>query len=1184
MFLQTLVLVAALYVVDLFLRWRVRTAVRYWLWALVLLKLLLPVSLRTPASAAYRLLREPAPVATASTTPPPEMPAMRSAPSTSSADHFESPEVWPPELNGKPEASGPPVAAHQRPVSQSPPRHVVTPSQAATVAISARREFPRLIGTGWLFLAWCGGCAVLGIMVLRRAAKVWQLARQAAQAPRPLEIPLEVACSLLDLSPARVRLRISDEVGCPAICGFWRPTILVPRRLVGQLGEDQFQLVFAHELLHWKRWDLQINLLQTLLQIAYFYNPAVWIANAMLRRLREESVDDGVLIAFGTQQEAYSNTLLDVAAQSLRPVELSLRFVGILESRKALAQRIGRMASGPCPKSARLGTWGLAAVALVGLALVPMAGSPRAVAQRPAEKLVDQVPVKSVASVNEAETTPAPDPPLRGRIIDEEGKPVADATIRLINVSNRLVQETATNRDGGYHFDRVWFPGAHEFEIYSDRCLGLISTVQSSERRIVLDPKKPLVQDFKLKIACQVHVHAIDEEGHPVQGVHLFKVGPIIPYQKPTDRHGWITIGGLIPGEYDFVFQSDGYIVTRLPVKIEFPKTIVERKLVLKRGLEVKGRVLCSDGKPASGWRVRALPTWWDFHSSPLGEPIKADGTFALRHIGAGAYDVTVQMSRGRHGTLEEWSLLRNVELASQHGPLVLHVDAPSPGSMVKIEGHLRFIGGRAKQAIWITTSGPGQLNDSLWPRGERGDGFSLGPVPGGKYHLVFDSPEIETKEIDVDTATIKDLSVEIHVRGAIVLRGSVSLPGAKGPEPAREFLVRVVSLKRQRGREPRERWERVFDLHGQFAEQVPGPGIYAVEATADGFSTVRSEAIDTDHMPGKAIQITLSKGTSVTGTVVNEEGQPIDGAIVMSLSKADGELPVTAASTPDTIGVHTVAGRFQFEGLTPGKDTFQVVHPDYALATLPNVEVGAPAREPLRIVMKRGGTVCGHVQDGRGRLMQGVSLRFERSPFTYAGQRFSTKFATAITDANGYYEVHHLPDEVIHILRDSRENASGVFHLAVLPVNGKTRTIDFGSGSSVSGRLFINGSPQASTKLQLSDDGGWVFEAETTTDSTGAFVFAGVPPGKLRLSYSHGKWGCAAPGPLGPLANARHQHGRTQLWADRPASQKRDGAGRRSPPRRRTSQFALLRPKSVPGALRRGASQSSSQERPVCL
>ena len=90
MFVQTLVLVAALYLVDLALRRRVRAVVRYWLWALVLLKLLLPVSLRTPASAAYWFLREPAPVMMASTTPSPEKPAMRSAPSTSSADPFEA--------------------------------------------------------------------------------------------------------------------------------------------------------------------------------------------------------------------------------------------------------------------------------------------------------------------------------------------------------------------------------------------------------------------------------------------------------------------------------------------------------------------------------------------------------------------------------------------------------------------------------------------------------------------------------------------------------------------------------------------------------------------------------------------------------------------------------------------------------------------------------------------------------------------------------------------------------------------------------------------------------------------------------------------------------------------------------------------------------------------------------------
>jgi len=54
MFVQTLVLVAVLFAVDLVLRRRMRAAVRYWLWALVLMKLLLPVTLRTPEAQAAK--------------------------------------------------------------------------------------------------------------------------------------------------------------------------------------------------------------------------------------------------------------------------------------------------------------------------------------------------------------------------------------------------------------------------------------------------------------------------------------------------------------------------------------------------------------------------------------------------------------------------------------------------------------------------------------------------------------------------------------------------------------------------------------------------------------------------------------------------------------------------------------------------------------------------------------------------------------------------------------------------------------------------------------------------------------------------------------------------------------------------------------------------------------------------
>ena len=145
------------------------------------------------------------------------------------------------------------------------------------------------------------------------------------------------------------------------------------------------------------------------------------------------------------------------------------------------------MASGPRPRSARLGFWGLAAVAVVGVALLPMAGSPRAVAQRPAEKPAGQASAQS--AVNEPETKPAVEPPLRGRIIDEEGKPVTDAIIQLISMSSHATQETATGRDGRYHLDRLWFPGEHRLRIFSDRCLGLTDFKKCP--RVILESQKP---------------------------------------------------------------------------------------------------------------------------------------------------------------------------------------------------------------------------------------------------------------------------------------------------------------------------------------------------------------------------------------------------------------------------------------------------------------------------------------------------------------------------------------------------------------------------------------------------------------------------------------------------------------------------------------------------------------------
>ncbi len=692
MFVQVVALVAILGLVELCLRRRVRPVVRYWLWGLVVLKLLLPVTLRTPASAAYWVVSEVPATATHSV---PQVDASSVAQSTAIL-----PEMDPRPLDGPVESqfvSDPPKSGlpHQSQVAAIPARE-------APPNVAAPPPLPSVNAYGWLFLTWCGGCLVLGGIVFRRASKVRRLVHAAGEAPREFGPPLEVASALFQLLSRRIRVKISEQVGCPAVCGFWQPTILIPDRLVGRLGEEQLQLVFVHELAHWKRWDLQFNLLQTVLQVVYFYNPAVWIANFVLRRLREEVVDDAVLVTLAAPVERYSHTLIDVAEHAARPLEMNVRLIGILESRKALANRIQRLATAPLPKSARLGVWGCVAVGLVGLALLPMAGSRRLVAENLVEKPAPQ-PVSSPAAPPSTEkpdsgvtAIPAATPVLGGRITDEKGQPVSDAVVRVMNVANRYVQETATKRDGRFALDRVWIAGEHAIFIHSDRCLGFTSLGDCP--RVVLEAKKRAVRDFQLKIACQLRVQTLDEEGHPVPDVRLFKAEPKNPYQANTDRQGWMTIGGLVPAEYVLAFGKKDFVPALSIVKIESPEAIIERKVVLTRGVPIKGTSFYSDGKPVVGAHVVAMPTWWQFTSFPFDEPVKADGTFVLPHIGAGRYDVTLSVPR----RVELWPRLDNVNLVGRPNPLSLNIDAPSPDPGAVIKGHAHFLGAKPRHSLLI--------------------------------------------------------------------------------------------------------------------------------------------------------------------------------------------------------------------------------------------------------------------------------------------------------------------------------------------------------------------------------------------------------------------------------------------------------------------------------------------------
>ena len=229
---------------------------------------------------------------------------------------------------------------------------------------------PRLSPLAWALV----GIVAVGLGLLAWLMARWRRvalnARDAAPAPACLN-PLPA-----EWSGPRVRLRLTEREQSPAVCGLFRPVILLPRSLAERLSPAQLRAVLLHELVHLRRGDVWVNCAQALLQVLYWWHPLLWLANARIRRVREEAVDDAVMLALRDDAESYAPTLLAVAKLALPRPLATLGLVGILESRGSLRQRIERLIDFRPPRKAGL-TLG-SALAVLGFAAlaVPMGEAP----------------------------------------------------------------------------------------------------------------------------------------------------------------------------------------------------------------------------------------------------------------------------------------------------------------------------------------------------------------------------------------------------------------------------------------------------------------------------------------------------------------------------------------------------------------------------------------------------------------------------------------------------------------------------------------------------------------------------------------------------------------------------------------------------------------------------------------
>ncbi|MEI5889882.1 methicillin resistance mecR1 protein [Bacillus cereus] len=108
-----------------------------------------------------------------------------------------------------------------------------------------------------------------------------------------------------------VSLRLAGKISSPTVFSFFRPKVLLSKKHMKVLNEQQLQYVFYHELAHIKRNDVAVNWIMYSLILLNWFNPILWYAYFCMREDQELACDAYALTFIDEEEQiAYGHTII----------------------------------------------------------------------------------------------------------------------------------------------------------------------------------------------------------------------------------------------------------------------------------------------------------------------------------------------------------------------------------------------------------------------------------------------------------------------------------------------------------------------------------------------------------------------------------------------------------------------------------------------------------------------------------------------------------------------------------------------------------------------------------------------------------------------------------------------------------------------------------------------------------
>ena len=333
--LTSSVLILALLALRRLFRRTISRRMQYTLWALVLVRLLVPLNVGTLA---HNVLSAAEPVQT----------AVEKRLETPVLCMQDGTERHPAQLLSGEESQGDPQSPPSDAAQSAPSDEysIVTPTHRA-VALSEALTY-----------VWYAGMLIVGAWFLFTNLRF-------ARALRKARTPYSV-------EGCRYPVYLVSALPSPCLFGVLRPAIYLNNAAAA--SPELLRFVLAHEQTHARHLDPLWSLLRGVCLTVYWFDPLVWLAAVLSREDCELACDEGTLRALGADERtAYGKALLSLVPVCTKPQHPLLGATTMTGGKKSLKERVTRIAENRQAKTAAV----FAAVALAALVCaVSFTGAP----------------------------------------------------------------------------------------------------------------------------------------------------------------------------------------------------------------------------------------------------------------------------------------------------------------------------------------------------------------------------------------------------------------------------------------------------------------------------------------------------------------------------------------------------------------------------------------------------------------------------------------------------------------------------------------------------------------------------------------------------------------------------------------------------------------------------------------